>query len=46
MDKPETTCGGLTKTTAAILDDDNLKLLFVSTQRNNLELCVEYAVTK
>ena len=44
MNKAETTCHELMKQTAAVLDDKSLKLLFVSTQRNNLELCVEYAV--
>jgi hypothetical protein len=44
MNKPETTCHELTKQTAAVLNDENLQLLFVSTQQNNLELCVEYAV--
>jgi hypothetical protein len=46
MNKPETNCRELTARTAAVLDNENLQLLFVSTQRNNLELCIEYAVTR
>jgi len=34
----------LMKETAGSLDDLALKILFVSVQRNNLELCMEYAV--
>jgi hypothetical protein len=46
MDKPETDCRKLTQTVAAVLDNDNLKRLFVSTQQNNLELCIELAVRR
>ncbi|KAG6913995.1 hypothetical protein DXG01_002996, partial [Tephrocybe rancida] len=34
----------LIKRTAESLDDLSLKMLFVSIQQNNLELCIEYAV--
>jgi len=34
----------LIKETAGSLDDLALKILFVSVQKNNLELCMEYAV--
>jgi len=34
----------LMKKTADSLDDLALKILFVSVQQNNLELCVQYAV--
>ncbi|KAG6906831.1 hypothetical protein DXG01_011791 [Tephrocybe rancida] len=34
----------LIKKTAESLDDLSLKMLFVSIQQNNLELCIEYAV--
>ena len=34
----------LTKKTADSLDDIALKILFVSVQQNNLELCLTYAV--
>jgi len=46
MNKPETNCRELTARTAAVLDNKNLQLLFVSTQRNNLELSIEYAITQ
>lgn len=35
---------GLIEKTAASLDDLTLKILFVSIQRNNLELCIKYAI--
>lgn len=34
----------LTKATADSLDSLALKMLFVSVQQNNLELCIKYAV--
>jgi hypothetical protein len=34
----------LIKKTADSLDDLALKILFVSVQQNNLELCLQYAV--
>ena len=34
----------LIEKTAASLDDLALKMLFVSVQRNNLELCIKYAI--
>jgi len=46
MDKPETTCRELTETVATVLDNDNLRQLFVSTQQNNLEICMKYAITR
>jgi hypothetical protein len=36
--------GELMKLTAESLDNLALKMLFVSVQQNNLQLCVEYAV--
>jgi len=36
----------LIKQTAASLDDLALKMLFVTVQQNNLEVCIEYAVNK
>ncbi|KAE9387337.1 GTP-binding protein [Gymnopus androsaceus JB14] len=44
MNKPEAKCPELTAQTAAVLDGKVLQQLFVSTQQNNLELCIEYAV--
>ena len=36
----------LIKNTADSLDDIALKILFISVQQNNLELCLTYAVKK
>ena len=36
--------GELIKKTAASIDDLALKMLFVTVQQNNLEVCIEYAV--
>src|ERR1700722_19546568 len=46
MDKPQATCHELTERTANALDNNVLQMLFVSTQRNNLELCIRYALEK
>jgi hypothetical protein len=46
LNKSETDCRELTQTVAAVLDDDNLQRLFVSTQRNNLQMCMEYAIKR
>jgi hypothetical protein len=46
MNKPETDCPELTHTVAAVLNNDNLQRLFVSTQRNNVKLCMEYAIKR
>ena len=34
----------LIEKTASSLDDNALKMLFVSVQQNNIELCVQYAI--
>ena len=34
----------LIEKTASSLDDDALKMLFVSVQQNNIDLCVQYAI--
>jgi len=44
MNKLEAKCPELTAQTASVLDDSVLQQLFVTTQQNNLELCMEYAV--
>ncbi|KAG2137892.1 uncharacterized protein EDB93DRAFT_1231130 [Suillus bovinus] len=44
MDKEDADCGPLIELTAETLDDEVLKQLFVSTQKTNLEICMEYAV--
>ena len=36
----------LIKQTAASIDNLALKMLFVTVQQNNLELCIEYAVNR
>ncbi|KAF8346560.1 hypothetical protein F5887DRAFT_1100854, partial [Amanita rubescens] len=44
MDLPERDCAELTQKTADAIDDDSLYHLFVSTQKNNLDLCVTSAL--
>ena len=44
MDLQEKNCPELTQQTADAIDDDSMHQLFVSTQRNNLDLCVESAL--
>jgi hypothetical protein len=44
MDKEATSCSELIERTADAIDDDALKLLFVTVQMNNLELCIRFAV--
>ncbi|KDR79415.1 hypothetical protein GALMADRAFT_154320 [Galerina marginata CBS 339.88] len=39
-------CVELIEKTASVLDDDTLKLLFVSVQENNINLCIHHASTK
>ena len=36
----------LIEKTASSLDDTALKMLFVSVQQNNIDLCVQYAINK
>ena len=40
MDIPENDCPELSEKTANAIDDSSLQELFVSTQMNNLDLCV------
>ena len=44
MDLPENNCPELTEKTADAIDDDSLHQLFVSTQMNNLDICVKSAL--
>ncbi|KAJ7756651.1 GTP-binding protein [Mycena metata] len=44
MHKDTTNCNELMEKTAKALTDDNLRLLFVSVQQNNINLCIQYAV--
>jgi len=41
---PENNCPELTFQTAKAIDDSVLQLLFISTQMNNLDLCVKAAL--
>ena len=44
MNKEENQCSELSEKTADILNNDVLVNLFVSTQKNNLDLCIERAI--
>ncbi|KAF8638401.1 hypothetical protein AX14_010192, partial [Amanita brunnescens Koide BX004] len=44
MDLPEKNCAELTQQTADAIDDDSIHQLFISTQMNNLDLCVKSAL--
>ena len=44
MDKSEKNCPELTQETANAIDDDSLHELFVSSQTNNVDLCVKFAL--
>jgi len=44
MDLMERGCAELTQQTADAIDDDSTHQLFVSTQMNNLDLCVKSAL--
>ena len=44
MDLAEKNCAELTQQTADAIDDDIMHGLFVSTQMNNLDLCVKSAL--
>ncbi|KAF8348741.1 hypothetical protein F5887DRAFT_1129819 [Amanita rubescens] len=44
MDLPEKNCAELTQQTADAIDDYSIHQLFVSTQMNNLDLCVKSAI--
>jgi hypothetical protein len=44
MHKLEKDCAELTEETANLIDDAGLHELFVSSQRNNLNLCVKSAL--
>ena len=44
MNEPERNCPELTRETANAIDDTTLHQLFVSTQMNNLDLCVQSAL--
>jgi hypothetical protein len=44
MDKEENQCSELSEKTMDILDNDVLVNLFVSTQKNNLDLCIKKSI--
>jgi hypothetical protein len=44
MDLQEKNCTELTQQTADAIDHDSIHQLFVSTQMNNLDLCVKSAL--
>ncbi|KAF8327656.1 hypothetical protein F5887DRAFT_1064752 [Amanita rubescens] len=44
LDLPENDCAELTQTTADVIDSDSMHQLFISTQMNNLDLCVKSAL--
>jgi hypothetical protein len=44
MHKETASCADLIEKTAHAIDDKTLKLLFVSVQQNNINVCIEYAV--
>jgi hypothetical protein len=46
MYKADANCMELTEKTAAVIDNGTLLLLFVSTQQNNLGLCIDYAIQR
>jgi hypothetical protein len=44
MDDPAKNCPELTQETVNAIDDASLRELFISTQKNNLDLCVKSAL--
>ena len=40
----DSSCVELINKTANVLNDDRLKLLFVSVQQNNIDICIHYAI--
>jgi hypothetical protein len=46
MNKPKADCRQLVDTVATVLGKTELQQLFVSTQQNNLEICMKHALEK
>jgi len=44
MHKEESNCDEIVEKMAASITDQDLQMLFVSTQRNNIALCTKYAI--
>ena len=46
MHKTESNCTEIVEKMAEAITNDALQVLFVSTQKNNVELCTKYAIEK
>jgi hypothetical protein len=46
MREPTSSCNELIQKTANALTDETLRLLFVSVQQNNIDVCIQYALEK
>ena len=46
MDKPGADCKDLIDKTTAALSSEELQQFFLSTQQNNVELCIKYGVKR
>ncbi|KAI0251343.1 hypothetical protein BJV78DRAFT_1126691 [Lactifluus subvellereus] len=44
MRMEDSNCDELVEKTVNVLDDDRLKLLFVSVQQNNIDICIQHAI--
>jgi hypothetical protein len=44
MQKEDSNCGELIEKTANVLDDDRLKLLFITVQQHNIDICIQCAL--
>ena len=46
MHEPGANCNELIEKTAAALSSEELKRLFLSTQENNVEICLKYGIER
>ena len=46
MNKSEADCDELIEKTAAALSSEELQQLFLSTQQNNVEICLRYGIKR
>jgi len=46
MHEPGADCKDLIEKTAAALSSEELQQLFLSTQQNNLEICIQYGIKR
>jgi len=44
MHKPESNCSEIVEKMAKAITNRDLQILFVSTQKNNVELCTKHAI--